>query len=251
MKDAIILKSTEEIEGIRKSSEIVAGVLKELKRLITTGINTYELDRYAEELIHKKGAIPAFKGYKGYPCALCTSINEEVVHGIPSKKRILRKGDIIGIDCGVFYEDFYGDAAITFPVGRVNEEAMRLMDVTRNSLMNGIEMAQEGYRLHDISHAIQSTIEREGFSVVRKFVGHGIGRQLHEPPQIPNFGRSGSGVKLKAGMTLAIEPMINQGESDVKILKDGWTAVTTDRSLSAHFEHTIAITRNGPIILTI
>jgi len=245
----IILKQPEEIEKIRKSSVIVAHVLKELKEKIKPGITTLELNRYAEELTKKKGAKPAFKGYRGYPFALCTSVNSQVVHGMPSN-HALKKGDVVSLDFGASYEGYYGDAAITVPVGDVTEEARLLIQITEQSLYDGILQARVGNRLGDISAAIQRRIESCGFSVVRDFVGHGIGKDLHEEPQIPNYGVSGRGILLKSGMVLAIEPMVNAGIYKVKVLPDGWTVVTEDDRLSAHFEHTVAITNEGPVILS-
>lgn len=235
---------------MRDANRIVAEILAELSEQITPGISTMELNEIGESLAAKRNARPAFKGYNGFPYALCASINEEVVHGMPSLKRILREGDIISLDFGVVHKDFYGDAAITVPVGQVDDMSRDLIQATEEALYRGIAHAVAGNRLSDISHAIQSHVEAKGFSVVREFVGHGIGRSLHESPQIPNYGSPGLGVKLKPGMVLAIEPMINQGEYGVEILGDGWTAVTKDRSRSAHFEHSIAITENGPEILS-
>ncbi len=249
-KEAIILKSPEEIEKMRKSNLIVAGILEVLKDSVRPGIATMDLERITEQEIEKRGTRPAFKGYRDYKYCLCTSVNNEVVHGMPSAKRILREGDILSIDFGVLHDGFYGDSAITVPVGQVDSEAMRLIRVTAESLEKAIDAAREGNRLMDISHAVQSHVEAAGFSVVREFVGHGIGRQLHEPPQVPNFGVPGRGIRLRAGMVLAIEPMINMGASEVKVLPDGWTAVTVDGSLSAHFEHTVAITEKGPYVLS-
>ncbi|MEK6576183.1 MAG: type I methionyl aminopeptidase [Nitrospirota bacterium] len=246
----IILKSDREIEKISVACRVVVGALKELKKEIRVGITTEELDRIAEEYILSKGAKPAFKGYRGYPATLCTSINEEVVHGIPSKRR-LAEGDIISLDLGAIYDGYYGDAALTIGVGKISREAERLVKVTEESLYRGIEEAQPGKRLGDISWAIQSHVESAGFSVVFDFVGHGIGKNLHEEPQVPNFGVSGQGPRLKEGMVLAIEPMVNMGGAATRILDDNWTAVTKDGSLSAHSEHTVAITGKGPMILTI
>ncbi len=246
----IFLKSLWEIEKMRRSNAIVAEVLARLRETIKPGITTLELDRLAENLCRKKGAKPAFKGYRGYPFSLCVSINEEVVHGFPSKKRVLKEGDIVSLDFGVLYDGYYGDAAITVPVGEISERAKRLLRVTEEALYKGIEQAVVGKRLGDISSAIQRYVEAHGYSVVRQFVGHGIGRALHEDPQVPNFGKPGRGIKLKEGMVLAIEPMVNEGTYEVEILADGWTAVTKDRKLSAHFEHTVAITKNGPEILS-
>lgn len=246
----IILKSDREIEKISVACRVVVGALKELKKEIRAGITTEELDRIAKEYILSKGAKPAFKGYRGYPATLCTSINEEVVHGIPSKRR-LAEGDIISLDLGAIHDGYYGDAALTIGVGKISREAERLVKVTEESLYRGIEEAQPGKRLGDISWAIQSHVESAGFSVVFDFVGHGIGKNLHEEPQVPNFGVSGQGPRLKEGMVLAIEPMVNMGGAATRILDDNWTAVTKDGSLSAHSEHTVAITGKGPMILTI
>lgn len=232
-----------------KAGGIVAETLEELKKMALPGISTAELEKAAEGLIIKKGGRPAFKGYRGYPACICASINEQVVHGIPSGRR-LKEGDLLSIDLGVFYEGFYGDAAITVAVGRVSDTAKRLMRATEESLYLGIERAVEGNRVSDISHAIQRHVEAAGFSVVRSFVGHGIGRMLHEEPQVPNFGPPGKGARLLRGMTLAIEPMVNAGGWQVEVLEDGWTAVTADGSLSAHYEHTVLITGGGPKILT-
>lgn len=246
----IILKSDREIEKISVACRVVVGALKELKKEIKAGITTEELDKIAEEYILSKGAKPAFKGYRGYPATLCTSINEEVVHGIPSKRR-LAEGDIVSLDLGAIHEGYYGDAALTIGVGKISREAERLVKVTEESLYRGIEEAQPGKRLGDISWAIQSHVESAGFSVVFDFVGHGIGKNLHEEPQVPNFGSSGQGPRLKEGMVFAIEPMVNMGGAATRILDDNWTAVTKDGSLSAHSEHTVAITGKGPMILTI
>ncbi|NTW76177.1 MAG: type I methionyl aminopeptidase [Syntrophaceae bacterium] len=245
----VILKLPEEIERARASSQIVAEVLNKLRDKVKPGVATKELDRFAEEIALKRGAKPAFKGYRGYPYSLCTSVNEEVVHGMPSE-RMLKEGDIISLDFGVFYKGFFGDAAITLPVGKIAGNAQKLIEVTEQSLYAGIEQAKEGNRLGDISSSVQQIVEAPGFSVVRDFVGHGIGRNLHEDPQIPNYGKKGRGIELKSGMILAIEPMVNQGDYKVIILKDGWTVVTEDGKLSAHFEHSVAITENGPDILS-
>jgi methionyl aminopeptidase len=234
---------------MRRSNRIVAEILEEIKSLARAGITTRELNERAEELLAQKKARSAFKGYNGYPAVLCTSVNEEVVHGIPSG-RVLREGDILSLDFGAIYEDYYGDAAITLAIGRTSEEAERLMRVAEEALYLAIDRARPGNRLQDISAAVQGHVESHGFSIVRDFVGHGIGQQLHEKPQIPNFGEAGRGVRLKPGMTLAIEPMINAGGYEVRVLQDGWTAVTKDGSLSAHFEHSVAVTENGPYILS-
>jgi len=249
-KEAIILKSRDEIEKLRKSNIIVAEVLEILKENVMPGIATMDLERIAGEELEKRKVMSAFKGYNGYPYCLCTSINEEVVHGMPSERRVLKEGDIISIDFGVCHSGYYGDAAFTVPVGKISPEAKRLIDAAAECLERAISSARVGNRLHDISSAIQSHAEKEGYSVVRTFVGHGIGRELHEPPQVPNFGLPGTGIRLKEGMVLAIEPMINQGGSEVKVLTDGWTAVTADGSLSAHFEHSVAITQDGPFVLS-
>jgi methionyl aminopeptidase len=232
-----------------ESCRIVAEVLEGIKKNVAPGITTKEIDEFAESYILTKGGNPAFKGYRGYPASVCTSVNEQVVHGIPSSTK-LKKGDIISLDIGVYYNGFYGDAAVTLPVGEINNRAKQLLSVTEEALRKGIEMAVIGNRLSDISSAIQNCVEKEGFSVVRNFVGHGIGRELHEEPQIPNFGKPGEGPELMEGMTLAIEPMVNTGGWEVVILNDGWTAVTKDKSLSSHFEHTVAVTKNGYCILT-
>ena len=245
----VILKLPDEIEKARASNRIVAEVLSRLREKVKPGVKTKDLDKFAEEIAEKRGAKPAFKGYHGYPHSLCISINEVVVHGMPSE-RTLVEGDIVGLDFGVYYQGFYGDATITLPVGKVTEKATRLMQVTEQSLYAGIKQAVSGNRLGDISAAVQKVVEDAGYSVVRDFVGHGIGKNLHEEPQIPNFGQKGRGIELKRGMILAIEPMVNQGHYKVQIQPDGWTVVTKDGSLSAHFEHSIAITDNGPDILS-
>ena len=249
----ISLKSAREIEIMRRANTIVAEILQALREKVAPGVTTLELDALAEELTQKKKATPAFKGYvvagRVYPRCLCASINEEVVHGIPGN-RALREGDIVGLDYGVIYNGFYGDSAVTVGVGRVSEEAQRLIDVTERALYDGIEQLQEGKRLGDLGFAVQQTAERAGFSVVRAFVGHGIGKKLHEEPPVPNFGEPDRGLRLKEGMVLAIEPMVNAGGSDVEIKDDGWTAVTKDGSWAAHFEHSVAITKNGPYILS-
>lgn len=246
----IILKSPDEIKKIRRASLIVADTLEALRERIRPGVNTLALDELAEKIITQQGGRPAFKGYKGYPATLCASVNDQVVHGLPSRSVVLKNGDIISLDIGVFLDGFYGDAAITVPVGNVSKAAARLIRTAEEALLKGIAAARPGERLYDISYAIQSHAEAHGYSVVRDFVGHGIGRSLHEDPQIPNFGEPGKGPRIKAGMVLAIEPMINEGESATVILDDKWTAVTADGSLSAHFEHTVAVTSDGPVILT-
>lgn len=241
----IVLKTPEEVDMMAKASRVVAEALQILKKEVRPGISTDELDRLAEEAIRSQGAVPAFKGYRNYPKTLCASVNDQVVHGIPSGRR-LKEGDIIGLDLGAIVGGFYGDSAITVSVGSISQEARRLIEVTERALMLGIQQAVVGNRLSDISHAVQAHVEKAGFSVVTDFVGHGIGRQLHEEPQVPNYGRPGQGPRLQAGMVLAIEPMVNAGKSAVRILEDRWTAVTQDASLSAHFEHTIAIQPAGP-----
>jgi len=245
----IIIKSQREIELMRKAGEITARALEEIEKHVKPGISTLELDKIAEELILSYNATPAFKGYRGFPASICASINEEVVHGIPGLRR-LKDGDIISIDIGAVFQGYYGDAARTFPVGQVSEDALRLIDVTRQSFFEGIAFAKQGYRLSDISHAIQTYVERHNYSVVRDYVGHGIGQNMHEDPQIPNYGPPGKGPRLKAGMTLAIEPMVNMGGFEVYTLKNKWTVVTSDGSLSAHYENTIVITDGEPEILT-
>ena len=245
----IILKSQEEIEKIALSCRIVAKTLDYLRDKVNPGITTREIERLAEDFIRANNAMPAFKGYRGYPASICASVNNEVIHGIPSN-RVLEEGDILGIDLGVYKDGFYGDAAYTFPVGKVDSEVERLLRVTEESLNIGIEKAREDKRVSDISHSIQKHIETNGFSVVRAFVGHGIGRNLHEDPQIPNFGSPGRGPRLRSGMTLAIEPMVNEGGHEVVVIDDGWTAMTLDGKLSAHFEHTILVTSDKPRILT-
>lgn len=245
----IVLKSEDEIKRMAESCRIVAEVLEGVKKIVAPGMTTRELDGFSESYIHSKKAVPAFKGYRGYPASMCTSINEQVVHGIPSSIK-LKEGDVISLDIGVYFKGFYGDAAVTLPVGKIDGNAERLLAVTEQALETGLAKTMVGNRLSDISSVIQNRVESEGFSVVRNFVGHGIGRELHEDPQIPNFGRPGEGPELREGMTLAIEPMVNAGGWEVDILNDGWTAVTKDGSLSAHFEHTVAVTKNGQSILT-
>lgn len=246
----IIIKNHEEIAIMRKAGRIVGETLLLLEEEVKPGITTADLDRIAEEFITKHGAKPSFKGLYGFPSSLCISINEQIIHGFPGGY-ILKEGDIVSIDCGAFFEGFHGDAARTFPVGNVSEDAQKLIDITRESFFQGIKCAKEGNKLTDISHEIQSYVEAAGFSVVRDFVGHGIGRKVHEDPNVPNFGKSGKGPKLLQGMVLAIEPMVNAGTYKVKTLKDGWTVVTADCSLSAHYENTVAILSDGPEILTL
>ncbi|MFB3926036.1 MAG: type I methionyl aminopeptidase [Syntrophales bacterium] len=245
----VILKSLDEIEKMRAGNALVADILCEIKEKVRPGVKTIELDQLSEELALKKGARPAFKGYRGYPFSLCTSINCEVVHGMPSD-RAVKEGDILSLDFGIYFDGYYGDAAITVPVGHVADNAARLMSTTEEALYLAIEEARVGNRLGDVSAKIQEHVEAAGFSVVRDFVGHGIGKNLHEDPQIPNFGVRGRGMVLKPGMVLAIEPMVNEGTYQVEVLSDGWTVVTGDRKLSAHFEHSIAVTENGPVILS-
>lgn len=245
----IFLKSPAEIEKMARSGRIVGDVLEALKDVVKIGLTTKEIEDFVDERIRAQGGIPAFKGYRGYPASVCTSVNEQVVHGIPSA-RVLKDGDIVSIDIGVLLDGFYGDGAVTIPVGAIDREAAELIRATEESLYLGIQSAVEGNRLYDISAAIQRHVEKNGFSVVRLFVGHGIGRELHEEPQVPNYGVPGQGPRLKRGMTLAIEPMVNAGSHEVIILEDGWTAVTKDGKKSAHFEHTVLVTSDKPRILT-
>jgi methionyl aminopeptidase len=245
----IKIKSAVEIDKIRKSCEIVVETLELLKKYIQPGVTTIKLDKIAYDFIMKKGAIPAFLGYRGYPATICVAINEVVVHGIPDNRK-LKEGDIIGIDVGVKFNEYYGDAAITVGIGEISKNAKRLMDVTKMALYRGIEKCIKRNHLSDISYAIQTTAEENGFNVVRKFVGHGIGTELHEDPQILNYGPPNMGPILKSGMVFAIEPMVNEGTHEVEVLDDKWTVLTKDRKLSAHFEHTVAITENEPLILT-
>jgi len=246
----IIHKSRAEIEQMRLAGQLVARVLEELRGLVRPGVTTAELDAVAERRIREAGGVPAFKGYHGFPATICASVNEQVIHGIPSS-RALVEGDILSIDLGAIVGGYHGDAAVTLPVGRIADRAMDLLRVTEEALYKGIEQARVGARLLDIGHAVQRHVEAHGFSVVREFVGHGIGVAMHEEPQIPNFGDPGRGPRLTEGMALAIEPMINLGKAAVKVLDDGWTAVTRDGSLSAHFEHTVVVTASGPEILTL
>ena len=245
------LKSKSEIEQMRKAGAVVAQVLLEIGEMVKPGVSTADLDLFAQVRTKELGAKPAFKGYHGFPATLCVSVNEEVVHGIPSKKRILNDGDIVGVDFGVVLDGWYGDSAKTFCVGKVSDEIDKLVKITEKSLYLGIDQAKSGNHLFDIGHAIQNYVESYGFSVVREFVGHGIGKNLHEDPQVPNYGSKGKGMLLKPGMVIAIEPMINAGRPEVKVLSDGWTAITADRKWSAHFEHTVAITEQGNQILTL
>ncbi|NTV14274.1 MAG: type I methionyl aminopeptidase [Desulfobulbaceae bacterium] len=250
MSRTITLKSRNEIQIMRKANRIVAETLAMLESIVVPGMSTLELDQRAERFARDRGALPAFKGYRGFPRSLCVSINEEVVHGIPSSRTILVEGDIVSIDFGVKFEGYYGDAAVTVPVGLVKTERQVLIDVTRDSLVAAVGQVRVGNRVNDISRAVQNYVESRGFSVVRQFVGHGIGRQLHEPPEIPNYQRHEVTPRLMPGMVLAIEPMVNAGSYEVKVLKDGWTVVSADRSCSAHFEHTVLVTDGEPEILS-
>jgi len=248
---AIVCKSAAEIERMRHSGRIVRQVLDEVRAMVAPGVTTMDLERAAEKKIAELGAKPAFKGYYDYPCVLCTSVNEEIVHGIPSEKRALKEDDIVSIDCGVVLDGYYGDAAITVPVSdAVKPELRKLLTVTEESLYRGIDQALIGNSVGDVGAAVQEHVEANGFSVVREFVGHGIGTRLHEEPQVPNFGARGHGAKLREGMVLAIEPMVNYGKPETRVLGDKWTAVTVDGSFSAHFEHCVAVTKDGPVILT-
>jgi methionyl aminopeptidase len=248
---AIVCKSSAEIEKMRRSGHIVRQVLDSLRELVKPGVSTMDLERAAEKMIRDAGAKPAFKGYYDYPCVLCTSVNHEIVHGIPSETRVLNAGDIVSIDCGVVLEGYYGDSAITVPVGaEITPQLQRLLQVTEESLYKGIEAAKIGNTVGDVGAAVQEWVEAAGFSVVREFVGHGIGTRLHEDPQVPNYGSHGHGPKLREGMVIAIEPMVNAGQAGARLLEDKWTAVTEDGSYSAHFEHCVAVTNDGPVILT-
>src|SRR5579871_2980999 len=235
---------------MRRAGQVVREVLELVRGMVKPGASTYDLEKAAEARLKELGVKAAFKGYHGFPCVLCTSVNSEVVHGIPSPKRVLEEGDIVSVDFGVVVDGYYGDAAITVPVGNIDENAARLLKVTEKSLKAGIAAVKPGATLGDIGAAVQGVVESEGFSVVRDFVGHGIGINMHEEPQVPNFGEAGHGMKLRAGMVIAIEPMVNVGKPGVRVLKDGWTAVTDDGSMSAHFEHTVAVTDTGARILT-
>jgi methionyl aminopeptidase len=246
----IARRSKKELEKLKAAGAIVAETLRIVEGNLTPGITTGELDRIAERHIRQCGAEPAFLGYSGFPNSLCVSLNDEVVHGIPDDNRRINEGDLVGVDVGAIYKSFYGDAARTFAVGRVPERAVELIEAARESLMAGIEFCRPGQRVGDISAAIQAHAERHRFSVVRRYVGHGIGRRMHEDPPIPNFGEAGTGPAIKPGMVFAIEPMVNMGGHDVRTLEDGWTVVTVDGSLSAHYEHTVAVTKEGPVILT-
>jgi methionyl aminopeptidase len=247
---AVVLKSSQEIEKMRRAGQVVREVLELVRNQVKPGATTYDLEKAAQRRLDELGVKAAFKGYHGFPSVLCTSVNSEVVHGIPSPKRVLKQGDIVSVDFGVVVDGYYGDAAITVPVGKVAPDAARLLKVTEASLHAGIAAVKPGATLGDVGAAVQGVVEREGFSVVRDFVGHGIGAQMHEEPQVPNFGEAGRGMKLKAGMVIAIEPMVNAGKPEVVVLEDGWTAVAKDGSMSAHFEHTVAVTADGARILT-
>lgn len=247
----IIIKSDSEIDLMRESGKVTGSILKELETFIKPGLSTADVDRFVEHTIRSHGMIPTFKGYGGFPASACVSINEEVVHGIPSKKRILKEGDIVSVDVGSTYKGYVSDAARTYPVGQVSEAATKLMDATRRSFFAGLEFCKVGYRLSDISHAIQVSAEGEGFSVIRDFVGHGVGQEMHEDPQIPNFGKAGRGPRLAKGMVFAIEPMICEGTYEVETLSNNWTVVTLDGKLSAHYENTVVITDGEPELLTL
>lgn len=248
---AITIRTPQEIEKMRRSGQVVREILDHVRHAVKPGASTLDLEETAAAKMKELGATPAFKGYHGFPCVLCTSINSEVVHGIPSAKRKLRDGDIVSIDTGVVIDGYYGDSAITVAVGeRVSEKTRRLLETTQASLESAIRAVKPGATLGDVGAAVQETVEAQGFSVVRDFVGHGIGTHLHEDPQVPNFGVRGKGPKLRAGMVLAIEPMVNAGGPEVQVLKDGWTTVTQDGSWSAHFEHTVAVTKDGALVLT-
>jgi len=245
----IVYRSLAEIERMRQANQLVAAILAALEAAVAPGVSTADLDALAERLTRDAGAVPAFKGYRGYPSTLCASVNEQVVHGIPSRKPLV-DGDIVSLDIGVKLNGYFGDSAVTVPVGKVADRTVQLLTVTREALEKAIAEARIGKRLSDIGHAVQSHVEAHGFSVVREFVGHGIGEELHEDPQVPNYGQPGRGPKLAEGMVLAIEPMVAMGRPDVRVLSDGWTAVTRDGSLAAHFEHTVAVTGDGPLVLT-
>jgi methionyl aminopeptidase len=248
---AIVLKTPQEIEKMRRSGKVVREVLDAVRAAVKVGATTWDLEQVAVAKMDELGAKPAFKGYRGFPCVLCTSVNQEVVHGIPSAKRVLREGDIVSVDCGVIIDGFYGDSATTVAVGAIGKKAQRLLEVTEKSLAKGIEAVKPGATLGDVGAAVQEVVEADGFSVVREFVGHGIGTKMHEDPQVPNYGQRGRGMKLKPGMVICIEPMVNAGAAGVQVLEDGWTAITEDGSLSAHFEHTVAVTEDGATVLTL
>ena len=246
----ILVKTPDEIKLMQEANQIVAEVLSMLQKTATPGISTFELDQMAERLCRERNSTPAFKGYHGFPSSLCVSINEEVVHGIPSRKRKLKKGDILSVDFGVCYKGFYGDSAVTIPIGKIKNETHKLLLATKESLERAIEQVVIGNRIADISKAVQDYVESKGYSVVRQFVGHGIGSSLHEGPEIPNYVQSGQSPRLIEGMVIAIEPMVNLGTHKVKVLRDGWTVITADKKPSAHFEHSIAVTADGPLVLS-
>jgi len=246
----IVCRSAAELDRMREAGRLVGEILTQLSAMVAPGVTTADLDEVAERRIRAAGAIPAFKGYHGYPATICASVNEEVIHGIPSGRRVLNEGDVVSVDVGAMLDGYYGDSAVTLPVGHVSEQAAMLLRVTEEALYKAIDKVKVGGRVSDIGHAVQQHVEAYGFSVVREFVGHGIGQRMHEEPQIPNYGEPGRGPRLAEGMVLAIEPMVNAGKPAVKLLADGWTAVTPDNSLSAHFEHTVAVTAAGPRILT-
>ena len=246
----IVIKNKTEIDLMIKAGEVTAEILATLPEIIKPGMSTKELDRWIEDFITKHDMKPAFKGYGGFPATACISVNEELIHGIPSKKRILREGDIVSVDLGTIYKDFYSDAARTYPVGKISEENAKLIKVTEESFFEGLKFCRKGYRLGDVSNAIQNHIEAAGFSVIRDYVGHGVGRNLHEDPQVPNYGKAGHGPKLVPGMTLAIEPMVAAGDYDVEVLDNDWTVVTIDGSMTAHYENSVVITEGDPILLT-
>lgn len=247
----IVLKTGRELKIMKEACRISAGALQLVGRAVEPGVTTAELDRIAEEYIRSEGAVPNFKNYDGYPATACISVNNEVIHGIPTEKRKIKQGDIVSVDLGAMFEGYHGDNAATFACGDISDEAKRLMDATKESLYEGIKAARAGGRIGDIGHAVQSYVEARGYSVVRQFVGHGVGTHLHEAPEVPNFGIPGRGIRLLPGMTIAIEPMVNIGKPDVKVMPDGWTVLTKDGSLSAHFEHTVAVTSDGPQIMTV
>ena len=247
----IVLKTSRELSVMRKAGRISQTALRLAGEAVEPGVSTWEIDKIVRQYIEKMGAKPSFLDYNGFPASTCISVNDVVIHGIPSKSTILKKGDVVGIDIGACYEGFHGDNAWTFPCGEISEDAAALLDATEKALFLGIEQARPGNRLGDIGHAVQEYVEARNYSVVREFVGHGVGAKLHEDPSVPNYGTPGRGVRLLPGMTIAIEPMVNQGKCGVRILQDGWTTVTSDGRLSAHFEHTIAITPDGPVILTL
>ncbi len=246
----IVCKSQPEIEKLRRSGRMVRELLEEIKELVRPGVTTQDLENFVVKRVKELGAKPAFKGYRGYPCCLCASVNSEVIHAIPSPRRALREGDIVSLDTGVILDGYYGDSALTVPVGEISDSARRLLKVTEEALELAIQKVRLGNRLGDVSYSVQEYAERNGYSVVREFVGHGIGKAMHEEPQVPNYGTAGRGPVLKPGMVFAIEPMVNTGKADVRVLDDNWTAVTVDGGLSAHFEHMVAVTTNGPDVLT-